>query len=1034
METAHRFPFLHPNPEEDLESFLQRAAAIHRWPESTRADDLRVLAKLLRAFADGTDAARFGAYILRALSFSADPYMALRHFDRYLRATGETTPRELENLRDNPEHLHFLCSLFAFSSYLSEIVIARPDFLDWAFRLSKLNKEKSLERYREQLAAWMDGIIGMEARRDALVLYKKRELLRIGIRDIREMADTGALCRELSNLAQAITETVCRDLHAAMVERHGRPICESDGTESGYAIFAMGKLGAGELNFSSDLDLLFLYDEEGQTEGRPEGLGGAMVRRLTNHEFFTRLSSDICTYIGDRTAGGFLFRVDARLRPEGAAGPLARSRAAYVAYMMTQASLWEKVAYQKARFLAGDPAVGADFEKVVEGFVYTNNVASDLFPEIARLKKRIDFESLDEEGRQQDIKRGWGGIREIEFIVSGLQLMHGQERPQLRVRSTLKAIDLLQREKLMEAEIAKPLIKAYHLYRRIEHTLQMMNESQTHQMPSRPDDREALALRCGFLRPEDFEKTLMEYRQFVRGEFERLYHDDEPERELTLADHLENATEEPPEDTLAQLRPVGLADPEGFRALQKLARGTREFTPSARGRQDFRRLLPMLLEELPNVALQRQAVHHFELLLHAMRGYAWIYELCLSHPPILKLLLRTMGFGSLLARQLIAHPEWLDEIFHDDGLKEARTENELARFRMDTSRPVEEQLRELRQFKQLETFLISLQEVLAVTTSANGARRTTLVAERVLQELCRIAEFEAAGGEQIPVQWSIIGLGGLGDGQVHAFGDLDIAFVVEDDREWRGERAARWVDRMGQSVIRNMSAIAPEGQLWKVDARLRPDGANAPLAATVDRYIRYYRDEAGLWEWQALTKARSVAGDVDFGRNLLERLYALYGEKGAPANLREEVAGMRGRMETSLKLPSNALFDVKLSPGGVVDVEFLVQYRQLCHPPEAAHLFPVTTERAIELLTDRGDFTPPDRDFMLEHLRTLRAVQRHHRLLWETIKDQFPRDRDRQGALARGLADQMLVSGLKRIDLLPDDMTAMRSIFQKYLG
>lgn len=1032
---AHRHPIITPDPSESLESFLERAAPLLAWPGYSRGEDLAMLASLLGETAPGPRGVEFAAYILRALSFTADPPMALRHLDRYVRAQAPNALKELERLRDNSEHLHFLCSLFSFSTYLSEVVIRHPDFLPWIMRKSRLNRETPLMRYRDRVQEWMTGVTGRTERVVRLTLFKQRELLRIGIRDLLELGGTRELCRELSNLAQAIIEVAHADVNADLRERFGTPRNEVDHRETGYCIYAMGKFGAGELNFSSDVDLIFLYDEEGETEGSETSVATAAGRRITNHEFFNRVSREIVQYLSVHNREGFLFRVDARLRPEGAEGPLARSRPAYVAYLKGHAALWEKIAYLKARFIAGDESLAILFDPIVREFVYTDNVDSELLPEVARLKRRIDHEALAAESRELDIKRGRGGIREIEFIVAAMQLLHGQTNQELRVRPTLDALHLLVKHRLMEGKTAKRFEEAYHLFRRIEHTLQMMHESQTHELPADRDERVALALRCGFPDPLRFEDTLTSHREFVRREFETMFHETDAAENLTLVDYLLGEND-PPAEIIEELAPAGIGTLEGFRGLQQLAVGSREFSPSARGKLGFVKLLPRVLEELPHVAMPDQAVRQFDLLLRAARGFTWVYTLCLSHPPILKMILRTLGFGSYLARLLIAHPEWLDEIFQSDGLKETRTERVLGEFPANAdAQPPETTLRQLRVMKQREGFFIATQEVLAIASSEDAARRTTTLAEFVVEGATRAAAREVLDQDaaSLPVRWAVIGLGGLGDGQVHLAGDLDLAFVIESDGPWRDGTQLLAVDRVCQRLIAHLGATTPEGQLWKVDARLRPDGANSPLVATADRFRQYYREEAGLWEWQALTKARPIAGDAAYGRELLDSLYAVFREIGPVNDLAPEILSMRKRMEENVKLPRNAQFDLKTGAGGIVDVEFLVQYHQLSRPGLAKQLFPLTTAEAITALEKRRAFSAEDAAFLREHLRLLRTIQRHLRLLWETTRDYFPADWERRLALRRGLADQLLADGLAEFDQLSGRLARMRGIFLDHL-
>lgn len=1030
METAHIHAIIRSEEAEDLRGFLQRAASAYGWPREEFDADLELLALLLLEVAGNGESCELASHILRALSFSADSSMALRHLVRFIHAHGDAMGAQIRSLRDNPEHLHFLCSFFSFSAYLSEIAIQQPETLGSLLVARGLNREKDLAQYRAEAGEGLAGIEGREERRAALTVVKKRELLRIGIRELRELGDTPTLCRELSSLAQAIVEVAYHDCLGELIALHGMPINESDGEPTGFCVYAMGKFGAGELNFSSDIDLVFVYDEEGHTS--PET---PAARRLRNHDFFNKLVRMLAGYINDPNPEGFLFRVDLRLRPDGDDGPLARSRSAYVAYLLGHAALWEKIAYMKARCIAGDRRLAELFDPSLEQFVYTENDPAELLPEIARLKRRIDFERLDHESRELDIKRGRGGIREVEFIVAALQILHNGRWPELRVRPTMDALRLLRDRGLIDGPAAGLLESAYYLYRRIEHTLQMMNENQTHRMPSSEEERRRLALRCGFLDKEEFEETLTQYRSKVRELFAETFETEKEPEGLTLLDTLFGDATPTPE-MMRELAHAGLGDGQGFQALRRLALGTAEYSTSTRARQAFGKLLPRILAELDAVALPRQSIHQLDQLLRAARGFSWVYEMCQTHPPILRMFLRTLGFGSLLGRLLAAHPEWLDEIFRNGGLREDRTERALEAEDISfPAREPEEAIQALRRFKQLEGFLITVQEVLAICPGITAARRMTLLAERVLDAVVRITARSVVGGnglEDLPVRWAVLGLGGLGDRQVHFHGDLDIAFVVEKDGEFRGTRLVEWIDRICQRSINELCSVSPDGQLWKVDARLRPDGASGPLSATLGRYLEYYREEAGLWEWQALTKARAVAGDIEFGNEVLAQLHDMATGMKTEGSLSSEILDMRRRIEGNIRLPRSARLDMKRGPGGVIDVEFLVQYHQLSRPGLARDLFPLTTEDALKRLIEEGWIDGTDGRFIAGHLAHLRVTQRLHRILWETNNDYLPADGEKLDALRRGMADQLLVSSLQPADIAAD-CRRMREIFLREL-
>ncbi|MBI1292324.1 bifunctional [glutamate--ammonia ligase]-adenylyl-L-tyrosine phosphorylase/[glutamate--ammonia-ligase] adenylyltransferase [bacterium] len=1031
MENAHFHPIESPQAGDSLAEFLARASAAYRWPEERRQGDMVTLADLLAHLEDEAEQLQVGAHLVRALSFAADSSMALGHLARYVLAQGDDVKRELRSLRDNPEQLHFLASLFAFSDYLSGVAIGHPEFLRRVMLTRGLNREKSLDLYRRELMEFLSDCRSAGERGCRLVLFKKRELLRIGVRDLRELAGTSELCRELSNLAEAIVESVYTETWQETVARFGLPRSEEDGEIPGFCLYAMGKFGAGELNFSSDIDLVYIYDSEGTTDGVDGPIEGVKIRRTSNHEFFNWLGREIARKIGEHTAEGFLYRVDLRLRPEGASGPLARSRAACVQYFLTQAGRWEKIAWLKARCIAGSASLAAIFEPIIHGFVFDGNSAQELFPDISRLKKRIDFERLSEEGRELDIKRGFGGIREIEFVVAGLQLVQVGQFPELKIRGTIAALALHEKLGLIDPDTAATLRRAYFLYRRIEHTLQMMHESQTHRMPAAGIERERLAIRCGYLDYRAFEEELATLRQFVRHTFQRIIEDEGGRGGLELADYLFGDSE-PTEAILSELRPCRLDDHDGFMALRRLAVGTSEYGPSLRGQESFRKLLPQLLTELVSTAQPRNAVHQFDLLLRNARGFSWVYELCLSNPLILRLLLRVLGFGSLLGRLLVAHPEWLDEMLSSDGLKETRTAraiHDLGFERLDVSH--ETALRQLRRFKMLEGFLISVQEVLGICSAADGAARMTLLAEHVLDLSARLV-LRQMGDPPVP-RWAILGLGGLGDRQVHFAGDLDLAVVVEEgdgtDRATRVET----IDRVFRGVIRDVGGMSPDGQLWKIDARLRPDGASGPLVATDIRFHQYYQREAGLWEWQVLTKARSVAGDRQFGDQVLQSLRCLYSTIGPPRELANEIASMKGRIEDQVRLPRTAVLDLKRSPGGVIDVEFLAQYIQLARPMEAERLFPLSTSQVLQRARENNWLHGDEAELLMDHLADLRLLQRGGRLLWETTSDYLSGEPTVTEELQRGLADQLVGRG-NLLCVIEERCRRTREIVERNLG
>lgn len=1019
-----------PNPvREQAKAALEEQLERLRWPAQDRPQAHRRLAEWLADDLLLTESLELFPLLLEDFAKTPDPPMALRNFDRFARAVFHrgaffSLMTISQPLRD------MLARLFSYSQFFSDILVRNPEYLDWCLSEAELEREKKPDDYHRELTQFTGKLRREDARRRALCRYKRRELLRLGMRELHGHGNIEEYCRELTGLAEAACELAFRDCHRSLIARHGEPSPkegEAKRRTPGLAVYAMGKMGGGELNFSSDLDLVFVYDVEGQTAG-VEDATGHVSGRISNHDFYVRHAREIVRYLSDMTSEGTIYRIDVRLRPEGKAGAMARSLAAYSAYFAQQARSWEKISYLKGRIVAGDEEVMHRFREIREAFVFGTNDPAVILPEIARLKSRIDHENLDHRTRALDIKRGPGGIREIEFITSVYQLLEGVYDHGLRMRATVPALETLAARGKIDAETAGRLARAYWMLRRVEHVLQLFEDQQTHALPESPEERCKLALRCGYDDRESFERELEEHRTFVRGVFEEVFQQDRVSAREELADRLESS-EPPNPETLRRLEPFGLGTVEGFQSLRELAVGTREIAISSSGQRNFEKLLPALLAEVRNVAHPEQAVRQLSNLMRAHHTITGVYDLVLAHPPILRLLLRSLGFGNLPARLLVAHPEWLDELLETTAL----AENHSIEAAFEISFPNdfdpwnrEESLARLRRFKDREALFASIREIIGVCTAHKAARQATELAEICLRALCRILARES----QVPDAWSVMALGSFGAHEVHLCGDIDVAFFI-DDAVQGAEREQ--LHTFASAVLSEMSAVTPEAQLWKTDARLRPDGRNAPLVVTRSRAERYYREEAGTWEFQSLTRARPVAGDVQLGRNVLEGLHAILRERMPTPSLAEEIRTMRLRLDESVKLPRNAALDLKRSAGGLVDGEFLVQYHQLRIAREKPEVLEPVLDEAVDALEHAGALDASVADVIRQHDRLLRTMQRAQRLLRETSRDYLPADESARAALVRALGRQ-LDDPVEAMACLPARMARMRQLFLETLG
>ncbi|MDX2175157.1 MAG: hypothetical protein SF028_01685 [Candidatus Sumerlaeia bacterium] len=989
------------------------------WPEAEAARALPFLPAFEAVVAGFPGSA--GTELLRTLRYVADPAMGLRNLIRYLEAVPDRKI-VVHGFLENTEYRHLVFSLFSFSQYLSDIIVEAPERLAQMFRTTALRREKSAEDYVLQLQG-QTAALDWKAFRTAVQAYKRRELLRIGLRDLGEFAREDVLLRELAHLADAIVRVVYDRVVADLSEKHGEP-SGAEGLAPALCVYAMGKHGSEELNFSSDVDLVFVYGCEGETEGAADA-EGRRVRRISNHQFFTTAAARIVETVNEPWEGRRLYRVDTRLRPDGAAGPLAISFAAFAAYLERQGRTFEQVAWLRSRSIAGPEELSARFDEVIGKFVFRAEGRGALAQEVAALKRRIDHELLSPEDRTRDIKRGTGGIREIEFIVALHQLAHGVTDQSLRIRGTIASLDALAEKGLLPKEDAVPLRRAYFFFRRIEHTLQMMHEEQTHRLPVDLAELADLALRCGWADPAAFAELLDSERAFVHARFRHYFASGEGDPEaMGLLDYLAMG-KEPAGAARDQLVRAGLDSPDALRALRELVGGTSTYAPSARGGKHIERMIPAVLAAGPRIPDPPAGVRALAQLLAEWKGASMFVELFADHPKVLAMLLRALGTGPLLPRLVLAHPEWMDDLLAGTGLVPeyegaVRVSGEWQTAKLRFTR--EDALRRLRLWRQREQCLMGIAELEGTSTTAEVAEKRARLAESVLDSVVDLLRETS----EVPAgRWCLFGMGGFGAGELPAVGDLDLVFVAEDDP------ASAFVPFVAE-LVRIVSEQASPGALWPVDLRLRPDGATGPLAVSAERVRRYYAREAGTWEFIALLKARPVAGNLAWGA---ERLAEWRGEWAARMpgreELRREIRDMRARTQAASKLPRTALFDLKRGVGGLWDIDFALAWLRLSDgdagTPET-HFGATVAELAA-----RGRLGSEQAAALLSHSALLRTIQSMVRLLRESAEDYYPEKPAPQEVLARAVSGQ-LDAGQAAPAAMMARMRRMRALHEELLA
>jgi glutamate-ammonia-ligase adenylyltransferase len=768
-------------------------------------------------------------------------------------------------------------------------------------------------------------------------------------RDLTGRATLPEVCATMSKLADvALTAAAAR--HAAdLTDVHGAPIGSETGTAQSLIVIGMGKLGGRELNVSSDVDLVFVYPEEGETTG---------PRVLANRDYFDRLGRRIVTTLNEVTGDGYVFRVDMRLRPYGESGGLTTSFAGLENYLVTQGRAWERYAWLKARAITGERH--DELAALVAPFVYRKYLDYDAYEGLRDIHRQIRDQGARRD-HAQNVKLGDGGIREIEFIVQALQIVRGGREPDLRLRGTMPALAALGAREILPPSSVSAMHDAYVFLRNVEHRLQYRDDRQTHQLP---DDATELALLAQSMdaTPGAFIDALARHRGLVSFTFAQILGDEgraagPTDRLLATLWHDPVSTPELHE----RLREAGFVEPETLVAsLARVRNASRYQQLPAGSRERFDTLIPQLLAAAaaqPGLTGAQTVFERLLALLEAIARRSAYLALVIEHPPLLPRLVDIMGASAWAADYLTRNPLLLDELL-DAGalLSEPDWEAwraELARLLRERTDDAEHQMDVLRHFQHAQTFRLLVQDLSGRLTVERLADHLSALADVVLDAALTACWAHLAGRDAPPPRFAIVGYGKLGGKELGYASDLDLVFLFDiaaDDGDAE-EQEVRYT-RLGQRLNTWLTSTTPAGQLYDTDLRLRPDGAKGLLVSSLRGFQKYQRENAWTWEHQALTRARFVTGDAQIGRTFEAEREAILRTRRDEAKLKDDIVVMRRKMYAGHPNPTR-LFDLKHDPGGMVDIEFAVQYLVLAH----AHRYAALTRNAgnIALLGLAGE-------------------------------------------------------------------------------
>ncbi len=879
------------------------------------------------------------------------------------------------SLWDDSEFIEVLKRVFAFSNFIARSCTHNPAILADLVQSGDLHGQSPPDDYNHKLKKSLSGLSELEEEDKLSSILRKfrlREIIRIAWRDLAGRADLSQTMADLSALADACINQALSFLYEWACRKYGIPT-GYDGSPQHLVVLGMGKLGGGELNFSSDVDLIFAYPVSGHTRGASEP--------ISNEEFFVRLCRALIKTIGSCTSEGIVFRVDLNLRPYGESGPLVMSFDAMEAYYQEQGREWERYAWIKARVAAGDKQAGERLIESLNPFIYRRYLDFGAFESLRNMKHKISLE-VKRKHMSHNIKLGLGGIREIEFFGQIFQLIRGGVAPALQERSTRKVLKVLARENYISQQACDELTRAYEFLRNTEHRLQEYSDQQTHEIPADPVARMRLAASMGFADAKSFTRHLERHRKMVHDHFNQLLGAGDSERIDDQGEKIESGLQAvwkgliDDEQGRKVLAEAGFENPnQVMRLLDYLRNDPETRLLSSHGRNRLDKLMPVMLKvigrcEQPLVVLSRildlikaieRRTNYLALLLENRIAIVHLVKLAVASPWVVSF--------------LALHPVLLDELLDPRTLylppeKSDLKEEIRKKFDLISAKDLEYKIQELCIFKQSNILRVSAADVTRAIPLMRTSDHLSEIAETVLNEVVDLSWDHLAqrhgtpkcqlDDERIGRGFAVIAYGKLGGFELGYDSDLDLVFLHAGTQgQTRGGKYpidnAQFFARLGQRVVHILTAHTAAGMLYQPDMRLRPSGSSGILVSHIQGFKEYQMNKAWTWEHQAIIKARPISGDIQMAKCFEQIRNQVLVRSRIMTRLQEEVVDMRDRMRKELSSHDPEYFDLKQDWGGIVDIEFLVQYLVLLKSSEYNELTRWTdTVRLLETLNQTG--------------------------------------------------------------------------------
>ena len=887
------------------------------------------------------------------------------------------------------------------SCFLSRTLLKYPDTLDYLSESSIIKKKKPQKQYKKETEEIALTAASEKEFQSRLRAYKYKELSGIIYRDLMSYESFPEVMEELSDLASAVLGSAVTYFTKEMgLEDYGE-----------FVVLGMGKLGGRELNLSSDIDLIYLY------------------RDLKDPDPYFKLAERVTKSLSAVTEDGFLYRVDLNLRPGGGKSTVAVTIEGALEHYFYWGDTWERAAMIKARPVAGNLELGDEFISEIEPFVYKKHLDYASIENLKDMKTKLD--RLRKIG---DVKLGKGGIREIEFFVQAHQLVSGGEIKAIRERSTLSTLSSLKNTNIIDPEIYDKLFASYIFLREVEHNIQIVEERQTHKLPTGTQNLKLLARRTGFKNEKDFQKSYNEHTGDVTEVYDMLFHEasrktEEAGKEFwEVADFLTsgNISED---EAIENLKNLGFSHPETAIELFSTLLDPRRGGLTEEGRVAMKKVLPAFLGGMLKSPDPDSALLNVERFISTVGLRTSIYAVLSENPEIIDLLAKLFSTSGYLSGFLIRHPEYLDALTLRDVRTEYGSKEEMLEQLFEvlsTEKDFESKLDTLRNFRHAETLKICLRDLNGEVDPLYVGTYLSMTAEAVLEAGLELAWDELQSSVKKKVKrpkMMVLGLGKLGGAEMSYNSDLDIMFIYEGkDHEM--------YSKLGQKVISVLSVPTGAGYAYKIDMGLRPSGRSGALVTAFDSFKSYHKESALIWERQALIRAKVSAGDKKLGQKVMAEVQQFVYEEPLDPDFYKEIYRLRGRMEHELAKETQKKVNIKTGRGGIVDIEFLVQMLQLRYGKEKLTLRTRNTSEALNALLEDKIILKKEYKLLSEGLVFLKRLENLLRLLHDrSINELYESDFEK---LAAELDTES--SGEKLREKYEDRTSAIRKIFEKYFS